>query len=293
MPRYTREIVRSLEAGPTPKLEIRGLHGSVKVRGEERPDVRIEATIHLRAATDEDAEDVIRAVSEGIYAEEDRVYARSPEPEHDSLFGALHRFLHDHGRLEIDWEVAVPRGASLSLNLVNGPVDVSGIDGNVSGHIVNGRFNLTDVGGDLRFHHVNAKGAVRGVGGSVDMHYTNGDLDVERVAGDVNLHLVNGHVQIADAGRDAHVQGVSGAFVLTGAVRGDVSMSNSHGRITLNVPPESHFRLDADSSLGSVTSELEVRTGGGDTGDAPRVSLHSETGSIELRALRQRETADV
>ena len=71
-------------------------------------------------------------------------------------------------------------------------------------------------------------------------------------------------------------------------------MANSHGKITLNLPHDSRFRLDADSSLGSVTSELAVHdTGRSSDGDAPLVSLHSETGRIEIRATREAATAGV
>jgi DUF4097 and DUF4098 domain-containing protein YvlB len=209
------------------------------------------------------------------------------------VFSAL-REIFGHGRhLEIDVQVLAPRGCSLALRLANGPTTVAQIGGDARIHMVNGRFELADVGGDLTVHHVNGRGAVRNIAGSVEMHYTNGALEIDRAGGDVNLHLVNGRVEIRHAGSSVNVRGVSGSIDLTGAIRGDVKVSNSHGRITLNVPGNSRFKLDARSAIGTVSSELDVRDVAGVQGDAPHVDLRSETGRIELRALRQAEPAAV
>ena len=293
MPNHTREISRTFDCGSEPRIDIRMVNGRVEVQGEERADVRVGAVVRFRAASDDEANELMRALEDGIYADGDQVCVHSPDAEDGSLFGALREIFGRGRHLEIDLEVVAPRGCSLALHLVNGSVTVARVGGNARVHMVNGRFEVADVGGDLAIHHVNGRGAVRNIAGSVDMHYTNGALEIERAGGEVNLHLVNGRVEIRDAGSSVNVRGNSGSFELTGAIRGDVKVSNSHGRITLNVPGDSRFKLDARSSVGTVSSELDVRDSAGVQGDAPFVSLRSETGRIELRALRQAEPAGV
>jgi hypothetical protein len=293
MPNYAREISRTFDAGLTPRLDIRTVSGSVEVRGEDRSDIRICLKARFRASTDEEAAQLIRAIEDGLSVEGDRVGVHSPDADGGSVFGTL-RQVFGHGRhLEIDVEVVAPRGCSLALRLVNGPATVTRVGGNTRVHMVNGRFEVADVGGDLTVHHVNGRGAIRNVAGSVEMHYTNGALEIDRAGGDVNLHLVNGRVEIRDPGGDVSVRGVSGSFELTGAIRGDVKVSNSHGRITLNVPGDSRFKLDARSAIGTVSSEFDVRDTADVQGDAPHVDLRSETGRIELRALREAQPAGV
>jgi hypothetical protein len=294
MPNYTREVVRSFETGPAPRLDVRTTNGSVTVRGEDRQDVAIHAWARFRAPDDEAAEELVAAIEQGIYHEEDRVNAHAPDSEGDApLFGVLRHMTAHRTRLELDFDIAAPRGCSLSLRMVNGSLEVREVGRDVKGHIVNGRYELSDLGGDLSMQYVNARGTLRRIAGSVDLSYTNGDLDVEGVGGSFDLHLVNGRVDIRNAAGKVSARGVSGSYSLTSAIRDDVTMSNAHGRIVLAVPSDSRFKLDATSSLGSVTSELDVRERGAGHGEAPSVTLRSETGSIELRTKRERTTAGV
>jgi putative adhesin len=289
MPEYTREISRTIACGPAPHVEIRTVHGSIKVRGEERADVHVLARVHFRAGTDHEAAELMRAVEDGIYGDGGRVVVRADEEERSSLMGALQHVFGRSRHLRIDLDVSAPRGCSLTLRHVNGDVDVRAIGGDARVHMVNGRFDATDIGGDLSLRHVNGRAGLRKVEGSVDVRHTNGALEVARTGGDLKLHLVNGRVDIVDAGRSVTVKGVSGAHTLTGAVRGDLSMTNAHGQIRLHLPLESRFELDAESALGSVTSDLEVRHGPAGAGVVPRVRLRSETGSIQLKRLRDEE----
>jgi hypothetical protein len=293
MPYYTRELTKTFDAGATPRLDLRTVNGAVSARGEDRQDVRVIATVRFRAETDEEVAELQRAIDDGMYADGDRVSVHAPEAGGGSFLGVMRGVFRYRRHLEIDLDVRAPRGASLTLHHVNRPVELRQLGGDIHVHMVNGRFEVIDAGGDLDFYHVNGHGSVRNVAGAVEMHYTNGHVEVERVAGDTRLHLVNGRVDVLDAGASVSVKGVSGTYSFSGPVRGDVTMSNAHGRITLNVPRDSRFRLDAQSAIGQVSSELEVRDGGDGLGDAPRVSLRSETGRIELRQLRQAEPAGV
>jgi hypothetical protein len=293
MPSYEREVVRTFEAGGQPRLDVRTISGSVTASGEDRADVSITARASFRAADDAEADELMAAIAEGINHQHGRVNAHAPDLERGSLFGIGRRFPGRGSRFELDFDVRMPLGSSLGVKIVNGSLEVARLGGEARIHIVNGRFELTDVGGDVSMHYVNARGSLHRVGGALDVDYTNGDLDAEDVAGALDLHLVNGRVGIRNPGGSVKVRGVSGAYELTGQVRGDVSMTSAHGKILLNVPRDSRFRLDATSTLGSVTSELDVREAGGGQGDAPNVSLHSETGRIEIRALRETAPAAV
>ena len=200
MPNFVRELTRTLQAGTAPRLDIRTLNGKVKVTGEDRGDVLVRATVSGRAEFEADLDRLVAAFEDGIRADGDRVLVHEPDEDRGSVFGAFRGGFRFHRRLAIDIEVLAPRGCSLSLHHVNGPVDLREIGGDVGVQMVNGRFDVVDAGGDIDFRHVNGHGLLRNVAGAIDMHYTNGHLEIERASGNINLHLVNGRVDIREAG---------------------------------------------------------------------------------------------
>ena len=288
MTQYTREITRTLECGPGPRIEIRTVHGPVRVRGADHTGVHLAATLRFRAESDEEADELVEAFESGLSVEGERVRIQAPALEGGrKLFGGLRGAFGSHHRVEIELSVSAPWGASVSIHHINGIIELQELQGDARVRLVNGDVNARDIGGSVRMSHVNGKTIVRNAGGRVDVHQTNGDVEVVRTGGDIKLNIVNGRVDIREPGRAVAVRGVSGAYSLSGPIRDHVSMANGHGTITLNLPRDSRFQLDARSALGRVTSELEVREGDGAGARAPRVSLRSETGSIELRALRE------
>lgn len=297
MSSYTRETSKTFACGPSPRLDIRTVNGPIRVRGQDREDVYVVARVRYRADNDDDAEAVMSAVEAGIYADGDLVTVRSPDLESHSFFDAFRSILGSHRHFELDLEVFAPRACSLSLQHENGRVQLKWIGGDARVHMVNGRFEAMDIGGALDVHQVNGRCDIENVAGAVSVYHTNGAIGIENSGGNIDLRLVNGSVEVVNPRASVNIKGVGGAYTLQGAVHGDVTISNSHGRITLNLTRDSRFHLDAESEVGTVTSELEVRDNDLQATHSalPRVHLRSQTGKIELRALRHgaREAAVV
>jgi hypothetical protein len=299
MPAFNRETTLNLEAGDRPEIHVSNVRGNVRVRGDDRNDVQVTARARFDAASDAEADEMLADLTRHIRAEYGRVEIKSPRGERHRSFrfgrggggrwawAAALQF--GESATSIDYEVLAPRGHSVDLKLVHGDAVVQAAGGGLRAHLVNGACTLEDVHG-VSAHLVNGVATLLRASGNVDLKLTNGRLLLQDVRGNTTFHLVNGNAEILDPSGSVNGSCVSGRLEFTGAVRSDVSLHTAHGGIVLTVPADSRFRLDAWSGLGSVTSELEVRDAGPGAGPAPSVSLRTETGSIELRRLREPAT---
>jgi DUF4097 and DUF4098 domain-containing protein YvlB len=290
--RYEREITRYFQTGLAPRLDIKAVNGAITVLGEDRGDVFVRARARFRAHSDEEAADLVRSIEAGIRAEGDVVTVHAP----DSGDGFRSGFGFGSDRhLHLDFEVMVPREASLEMVSVNGGVEVRSLGGNATIRMVNGGYHLEGLGGAVSFRSVNGEGAIRDVSGDLEMDYKNGRTSVEHIGGNVTLNALNSRVEITGAGAAVSLRVLNGAVRISGPVGGDVSIDLKNGNIVLIVPPDSRFDFDASSELGAVTSDLPVRETTAPSGEArlPRVKLHTHSGSIRLEVMRQAEAAGV
>jgi hypothetical protein len=295
MPIFHRETTVTLEAGQRPEIRMSSVHGNVNVRGEDRGNVQVTARAQFEASSEAEADKMLAELARGIRAEHGRVEITGRDGQRHGGFrfgrrGGLRgswlgvpRF--DESGRGIDHDIVAPRDYSLDARLVYGDATIRDA-ARVRARLLNGACNAQDVG-DLQATLINGSATVLRASGDVDAKLTKGRLHVTDVRGDIDFNLVNGNAVIVNPGGAVAGRCVSGRLDLTGAVRGDVSLHTAHGSIVLNLPPESRFQLDAWSGLGNVSSELEVHDGSSGGLSAPRVNLRTETGSIELRRLRE------
>jgi RNA polymerase sigma factor (sigma-70 family) len=155
-------------------------------------------------------------------------------------------------------EVEVPPGSSLDLSSSNGQVTVAGAMGDVAATTSNGRME------------------VKGSKGALKLKTNNGPIDVKADKAKVSAHTSNGAVRFAGSLAD-----------------GDHSFQTSNGAVSLTLPADSRFRLDAQTSNGKVACQFpHKRPEGKDrsrlkvsVGDNPAVNLKLRTsnGGIEVR----------
>jgi DUF4097 and DUF4098 domain-containing protein YvlB len=299
MPSYNRETTVHLDAGSRPEIRISSISGNIHVRGEDRGNVLVTARAQFDATSEGDADEMLAELTRHIRAEQGRVEITAPSGRRHGGFrwgrggfrwamAAALELGESHSR--IDYEIAAPVGYGIETKLLHGDVSIRDAGRGVNLHLVNGSCNVED-SGDVHATLVNGSATVLRASADVDLKLTNGRLLLTDIQGDLNLNLVHGNIEVLNPGGAVNGQCVSGRMVLTGVVRSDVSLHTAHGSIVLTVPADSRFQLDAWSGLGSVTSELEVRDSAPGGGTAPSVSLRTETGSIELRRLRDREPA--
>ena len=146
--------------------------------------------------------------------------------------------------------------------------------GGISLDDVDGTVDLNTSGGDVRTGTVNGDGTVRTSGGDIDVERTTGSLDVKTAGGDIRIGNVGktlrantsgGDVIIGDVGGEAKVS-TSGGNIRTGKISGRVSLSTSGGDIDLN---GGNGIINAATSGGNVniknvSGSVSASSSGGD-----------------------------
>jgi hypothetical protein len=172
--------------------------------------------------------------------------------------------------------VEVPAGAGLDLRTSNGAVSVAGVGGAVDVRTSNGAVDLADVALGV---------TVRTSNGGVDVA-GRGALDVETSNGRLLLRVTDGSGRAHTSNGDVTFEGSLG-----GAAQ---SLETSNGAITVTLPADASFGLDARTSNGKVALEgFTIRTTGAASGDAlqgtvgsgaPSLTLRTSNGAIVVRA---------
>jgi DUF4097 and DUF4098 domain-containing protein YvlB len=164
------EVRESTISGANPLDVDAGRNGGIRVRGWDRGDVFVRATIQASAATDAEA----RRLASSVRVDTSGARVRAEGPDAGS---------NDHW--SVSFEISVPRTAMLTLNTSNGGISIEDYRGAAKFHAHNGGLTLTNVGGDLRGDTTNG-GVTVDVSGD---HWDGTGLDVETHNGGIRLTL--------------------------------------------------------------------------------------------------------
>lgn len=159
----------------------------------------------------------------------------------------------------VNYELQVPRDATLELHTSNGRIDVSEVDGNLT------------------------------------LDSSNGQIITSHTRGVVSAETSNGAVTCRDAGGPLDLESSNGAITVdyTGVLAADAAIAceTSNGSIDVTLPPSTAFTLDAKTSNGRIRSEFPMALPAGDdlkhissqVGDGGgAVRLRTSNGSISL-----------
>lgn len=232
--------------------------GEIAVRGSERAEVRASAsspaTVRLRP-TRAGGDAQAAASSVEVFASD----------------GEDGPACHFSGRLTVE----VPRGSFVQIKTVQGRVSVAGVAG----------VRVETVSGDVD---------LRDVARSAEVASANGGITLRRAAGRVRLHTISGMIEAAEiapgeAGDDFSAKTTSGAITLARVAHTRVEVSTTSGQVefagalapsgvysfrshsggvTLTLPADSSFRLNARVSHGGeIMTDFLVRVAQEASGD--------------------------
>jgi hypothetical protein len=146
-------------------------NGGIKVEGQGRADIQVQACVSSTADTAEQARALGQRVE--VVATAERVSATGPQ---------------NLGRREswsVSYRLGVPNRTSLSLRTVNGGIGLTDVDGEIDFTTVNGGVTLSRVAGNVRGRTSNG-----GVNVDLDGSTWNGDgLEVETENGGVTMAI--------------------------------------------------------------------------------------------------------
>ena len=201
-------------------LQVSGDNGNIEVTGEDRSDIALEARVTTHGASHDDAVALLHRID--INPHSGDIHATGPRVIGWSSSG-----------WSVDYRLRVPRHLAAHLRTVNGGIDLTDVDGNIS------------------------------------VGTTNGGLKLRNLAGDVHANTVNGSVAIAMAGRQWHGNGlnaetVNGAISMKApeAYSAHLVVNTVNGGIAVNPPPavEGSIRNHLETNLGGGGATLQLKT---------------------------------
>jgi hypothetical protein len=160
------------------------------------------------------------------------------------------------------------------LHSVSGDVTASGAENGLTINTTNGDIDLERINNGLNVTTVNGDMSLKGVSGALKLQSTNGDISVHDAdARQLNISTTNGGIDFSGSlasGSQNHVEAVNGDVTLSlpqdssfrlqaTTVRGDLSLDDS-----FQAQRSQDTRTALDATVGSGAASLNVQTVGGD-----------------------------
>lgn len=228
--------------GRNGELRLNTVAGTVSIRGTDGEDVRVVA----RTSGGGEPELNVRRYEGGLFIE--------PERQGTRFFGATIGI----GVPDIEFEIELPRGASLELSTVNADVSASGLGGDQHYKLVSGDLELLAAGGRLTAKSVSGDMRVEASQPvALEAVTTSGDIELHGERLDqVRLRSVSGDIVIAGgfaAGPDHRVETVSG----------DLRLEPTRGVSIHASGPILGLASDIGGRRGSRRGQRDVQLGNG------------------------------
>jgi len=219
----TEEFHQTYTLAATGRVELENINGPVHISAWDRNEVKVDA-VKRAWSKDRLQEAKIEADSSP-----DSLSIRTEYPGHDHTFWNDH---HHDQPASVEYTLTVPRNARLDeIKLVNGNLDVEGVNGEVRVSCVNGRLTARKLGGRAELSTVNGKL----------------EANMDRLQSSLDVSSVNAAVLVtlpSDSKADLEATTVSG------------SISNDFG-----IPVSNHHFVghDLHGELGGGGPEVRVR----------------------------------
>jgi hypothetical protein len=244
---------------PGSEVRLSNANGAVTLEAWDRPEVRIEAEKEVRAGSDAAARKLMGQIRIEVANTSSGVRIDTRLPRHED--GGFLAGLFNGGGVSVGvtYTVHVPRHVALDILDSNGGIQVAGTLGKT--HLKTSNGNLT----------------VREASGDLSLETTNGGIGVTRSAGSLDAKTTNGGI---DAG-------------LMHLVGGDLRLESTNGPISVRLPKDARFSVDAATSNGTVQSDFPVQGGqtgkrslkGEVNGGGSRLFLRTSNGGVAIRRL--------
>jgi DUF4097 and DUF4098 domain-containing protein YvlB len=183
----TEEFHQTYPLAANGRIGLENINGPVEIKAWDRDEVKVDAI--KRAGSKHDLDEV----QIKIQSDKNSLSIRTEYPKGN------HTWTHDNPG-SVDYVLTVPRNARLEdINLVNGNLDVEGVNGDVHASCVNGRLTARNLGGRTELSTVNGKL----------------EASLNRLASPVDVSSVNASVLLtlpSDAKADVEASTVSGSI---------------------------------------------------------------------------------
>jgi DUF4097 and DUF4098 domain-containing protein YvlB len=193
------------------------------------------------------------------------------------------------GPTEVGLRISVPVWMALSLSGVHTNATIAGTRAPISVETVEGEVNVTGGDGLISLRSVQGSVSLQGARGRISVNSVNEDVQVTNSTGDIMAETVNG--EIALEGVDAatvDASTVNGDISYAGPIRdgGRYSLSTHNGDITLTVAEGASANVAVLTFNGEFESEFPVPLSGTRKGKGFNFTLGSGSAQVTLESFQ-------
>lgn len=219
-----------------------------------------------------------------------------------------------HSNLQVRYVVSIPHEFNIDLKTSGGEIRVDDLRGEVHVKTSGGDLKFGKIegpvtgdtsGGGIRLAGCNGKVDIKTYGGEINIGSGSGDLRAETSGGGILIDNFTGDAFVSTSGGSITIKRIAGSIdastsggpisaAISGQPKKDCSLSTSGGGITVELDEALALNINAESSGGSVKTDLplsvqgELKQGrlqGTLNGGGQALILRTSGGGIHLRKL--------
>ena len=257
---------RTLNVNGPVDLRVSTGSGDIAVRTGGGNTVRIVGRVRVNRRSD-DPQGELQAIQANPPIEQQGNEVRIGRTD-DSGRGRMHY-------VSISYELVVPSETELRANSGSGDVTIVGIDGPIDSHTGSG---------DI---------VAMGIAGGFEAHTGSGDVELDQAsAGGVEINTGSGNIEAEGVRGGLRINTGSGDIAVDGEATNDWRLTASSGGITIRLPSDAAFDLEAESSSGNIDIDHPLTTQGSIRrnrlrgqvrGGGVRIELKTTSGRIRIQ----------
>jgi len=267
-------------------LDVATGSGSIEISAGPGRDVMIVGTVKVNRKSfwrgSADSEEILQAVLD------------NPPVEFEGDTLRIGR-IKDRGirkRVSISYEIIVPADTPIEADTGSGSIAVDDIEALVQADTGSGRVTLRNIGGPVDAS--TGSGAIRAeqIAGTFKGDTGSGSIYLSQTApGDVRASTGSGNIELAGIAGALKADAGSGSIKVDGRQEGDWRIDTGSGSVTVRLPADAAFRLDAESRSGGINIDHPLTVEGkiskrhirGEVrGGGPRLAIDTGSGSIRI-----------
>jgi len=327
---HNRDTDSSVTIPANSAVQIQNPRGDVTIAGSSDGQMKIHAHQVVNTNSDNDAEKTFPALDPKVTVNGNSVLVKVEG--RDNGRADLTIELPDGATTDVtagrgDVSVEGLKGAS-NVTANHGDVKLSEIGGSVHAHLSRGDFSAHRIAGavsvdghlsDVTVSDVTGTLSLDGeffgdthleqIGSTVHFHSSRTDLDLGRLAGDLTMDSDDLHVgqavgplrivtrskniECTEISGDVHIENANGDVDVTAVEPlGNIQINNASDPVTLTLPPNASFSIDATTNGGDLNTDFSLNVTGGDehrnaTGTVgkggPKIEINARHGDISIK----------
>jgi hypothetical protein len=186
---------------------------------------------------------------------------------------------------QVGVRIRCPEGTDLECTTASADVAATGRLGEVEVKTASGDVGVEHV---ARLRVQSASGDVRAarIDGEARLQTVSGDVRLGTVTGPVSATLVSGDLALEEAHTDLSAKTVSGDQRIDAIREGQIKLQSVSGDVRVGIRPGTRLQIDASSTSGDVSSELDVKDAPSESPSGLEARLHAKTVSGDIEITR-------